>query len=123
MKSSADKCYLLVSISNKVNARIDNFDTSNSKCEKLLGVKLDNKLSFDDHVSELFKNVSRKIHALTRVTPYMNISKRHILMKAIFTSKFTYYSLIWMCWSLINNRKINSLHERCLRIIYQNKQP
>ena len=123
MKSNADKCYLLVSVSNKVNVRIDNFDTSNSKCEKLLGVKLDNKLSFDDHVSELFKNVSRKIHALMRVTPYMNISKRRILMKAIFTSKFTYYSLIWMCCSLINNRKINSLHERCLRIIYQNKQP
>ena len=36
------------------------------KSEKLLGVKLDHKLSFDDHISELCKKVSRKIHALSK---------------------------------------------------------
>ena len=41
MKSNADKCHLLVSTSNKVIIRIDNFDISNSKCEKLLGVKFE----------------------------------------------------------------------------------
>ena len=76
MKSNADKCYLLVSVSNKVNVRIDNFDTSNSKCEKLLGVKLDNKLSFGDHVSELYQNVSRKIHALTKMYKISNVQNK-----------------------------------------------
>ena len=47
MKSNADKCHLLISTSNKVNKRIDNFDISNRKCEKLLGVKFDHKLTFD----------------------------------------------------------------------------
>ena len=84
MKSNADKCHLLVSTSNKVKVRIDNFDIRNSKCEKLLGVKFDHKLTFDEHISELCKNASRKIHPLVRVTPYMNISKRCILMNAFF---------------------------------------
>ena len=45
------------------------------KSEKLLGVKLDHKLSFDDHISELCKKASRKIHALSRVVLYFkNIS-------------------------------------------------
>ena len=38
MKSNADKCYLLVNTSDKVNIRIGNIDICNSKCEKLLGV-------------------------------------------------------------------------------------
>ena len=45
------------------------------KSEKLLGVKLDHKLSFDDHISELCKKASRKIHALSRAALYFkNIS-------------------------------------------------
>ena len=45
------------------------------KSEKLLGVKLDHKLSFDDHISELCKKPSRKIHALPRAALYFkNIS-------------------------------------------------
>ena len=30
--------------------------------------------------------------------------------------------IVWMCHSRANNDKINRLHERCLRIIYSNKQ-
>ena len=58
MKSNADKCHLLISTSNRVNKRIDNFDISNRKCEKLLGVKFDHKLTFDGHISALYKNAS-----------------------------------------------------------------
>ena len=52
MNGNADKSNLLVSTSTKVNIRIDNFDISNSKCEKLLEVKFDHKHTFDDHISE-----------------------------------------------------------------------
>ena len=68
------------------------------------------------------KKTSRKIHALSRVTPYMNISKRHILMNAFFKSQFSYCPLVWMCHSRANNSKISRLHERCLRIMYSDKQ-
>ena len=44
-------------------------------------------------------------------------------MNAFFTSQFSYCPLIWMCHSRSNNRKINMLHERCLRIIYNDQQP
>ena len=111
MKSNADKCDLLVSTSNKVNIKIDNFDRRSSKCEKnLLGVKFDHKLTFDDHISELCKNASRNVHALVKVTPYMNISKRRILVNAFLTSQFRYYPLTWMYCIRNNNRKINCLH-------------
>ena len=52
----------------------------------------------------------------------MNISKRRILMNAFFKSQFSYCPLVQMCHSRANNGKINRLHERCLQIIYSDKQ-
>ena len=43
-------------------------------------------------------------------------------MSSFFRSQFNYFPLIWMCHNRTNNRKINRLHERCLRIIYNDKQ-
>ena len=82
MRINADKCHLLVSTNNTVKIKIGNSDITNSKSEKLLGVKFGHKLSFDDHIFELCKNSSRKNHALSRVASYMNISKRRVLMNA-----------------------------------------
>ena len=97
--------------------KIDKSDT-----EKLLGVKFDKKLAFDDHISDICKKAGRKISALTRVTPYIGIAKKRILMNAFFTSQFSFCLLVWMCHSCTNNSKINKLHERCLRIVCNDKQ-
>ena len=94
MKINADKCHLLVSTNNTVKIKIGNFDIINSKSEKLLGVKFDHKLSFDDHISELCKKAGKKIHALSRVASFMHISKRRILMNAFFKSQFSYCLLV-----------------------------
>ena len=75
MRINASKCHLLVSTNNTVKIKIRNFDITNSKSEKLLGIKFDHKLSFDDHIFELCKISSRKFHALSRVASFMNISK------------------------------------------------
>ena len=96
-------CWLVQIILSKKEG---NFDITKSKSEKLL-IKFDNKLSFDDHISELHKKASRKIHTLSRVASYMNISKRRILMNAFFKSQFSYCPLVWMYHSLAKNGKIN----------------
>ena len=53
MKANADKCHLLVTRDTDVTTKIGKFDVENSRKEKLLGVKIDNKLSFENHVSPL----------------------------------------------------------------------
>ena len=122
MKSNPDKCHLLVISCEKIKIEIGDFETENSKCEKLLGVHFDNRLTFDYHISELCKKASKKINALARVSQYKNLSKRKILMNAFFDSQFKYCALIWMSHSRTNKKKIESLQERCLRIIYNDKQ-
>ena len=51
----------------------------------------------------------------------MELPKRHILMNAFFKSQFKYCPIIWMFHSRCLNNKINRLHERCLRMIYNDK--
>ena len=77
---------------------------------------------FDQHITDQCRTASRKIHALARVIPFMNLSKRRLLMNSFFKTQFNCCPLIWMCQSRENNRKRNRLHERFLRVIYNDKQ-
>ena len=122
LKNNVEKCHVLVSNSKPVGIKIGDYTIDNNECEKLLGVKINVNLNFNDHISDLCKKASRKVSALARVTPLMGLSKRKLLMNVFFTSQFSYRPLIWMCHGRSNNRKINMLHERCLRIIYNDKQ-
>ena len=42
-------------------------------------------------------------------------------MNTFFRSQFSYCPLVWMCHSRTLNNEINTLHERCLRIVYNDK--
>ena len=68
-----------------------------------------------------YKQAARKFSALARVTLYMALAKKRVLMNAFFTWQFSCWPLIWMCHSRTNN-KINRLHETCLRIVCNDKQ-
>ena len=63
---------------------------------KLLGIHIDNRLNFDYHISQLCKKAGKKLHALTRVFKYMDISQRKLTANAFIMSQFLYLPLIWM---------------------------
>ena len=52
----------------------------------------------------------------------MDFSKKRLAVNAFFSSQFNYCPLIWMCHNRTYNNKINRLHERCLRMIYNDKR-
>ena len=79
------------------------------------------QLNFNEHLSDIISKASHKVNALSRVVPYMSLSKKKILMNSFFNSQFSYCPLIWMFHSRIMNNKINRLHERCMRLIYGDK--
>ena len=67
--------------------------------------------------SELAK-ANRKLTILGRMSNYLSENKKKILYKAFFESQFKYCPLVWMCHSRQANARINRLHERALRIVY-----
>ena len=60
LKNNVDKCHVLVS-TNKPGIKIGDYTVDNSECEKLVGVKVDLNLNFNNHISDLCKKPSRKI--------------------------------------------------------------
>ena len=68
----------LVTRDTDVTAKIGEFDFKNSREEKLFGVKIDTKLSFED-VSFLCKKASQKLHALGKDVNLMDLAKRKSL--------------------------------------------
>ena len=86
-----------------------------------MGIVLDNKLKFDKHVENICQKASKKLNALARETNYMEPPKRCTLMNAFLKAQFNYCPPVWMFHNRSLNNKINRLHERCLRIIYNDK--
>ena len=80
-------------------------------------MKFCSNLSFENHVTSLCKKASQKLHALARISYYMELNK---LMKAFITSQFSYCPLIWMFHSRNINNKIIRIHEGALRFVDQN---
>ena len=97
------------------------FKIKNTEFEKLLESKVVCGLKFENYLDRVIKKTSNKINAFSRVRPFMSLSKKKILMNSFFKSKFSYCPLVWMCHGRTINNKINHLHERCLRVIYNDK--
>ena len=118
MKANSDKSHLLCSTEEIVQANINNDIIRSSKSEKLLGVTIDCNLSFEEHVRNLCNKASQKLSALARISSYMCTKQKRRILKAFITSQFGYCPLIWMFCSRNLNNRINCIHERALRIVY-----
>ena len=121
MKGNTDKYHLITNSKEAINVKIGQSIVSNNKCMKLLGINIDNNLNFDIQIDEMYKKATRKLNALSRIVSYMSLPKRKIRMNSFFSSAFNYCPLVWMCHSRKNNNRINRIHERCLRLIYNDK--
>ena len=110
MKINTDKSHLLMSGDKQNIAKIDEYYIKSENQKELLGVLIDSNLTFVSHINNLCKKASQKLNALARISSYMNIRKKKVLMKSFITSQFGYCPLIWMFHSRALNNKINSIH-------------
>ena len=118
MKTNSEKSHILFSRNDNVSDNIDGHTIIFENKNELLGIILDSKLTFEDHINSLCKKASQKLSALARKAPYMCLEKRGTVMEAYIISQFGYCSLVWMLHRRGLNNKINSLYERALRITY-----
>ena len=96
---------------------IGNSIIKESDYEKLLGVTFDKKLNFTKHVEDLCKKANQKLHALARLSNYMDPVKLRLLMDAFIKSQFIYCPLVWMFHDRTINSNVNKIRERALRIV------
>ena len=119
MVLSPDKCsFILLGVHDDLQTNLvcGNETLKNSKQEKVLGVTIDNKLNFATYVSNITKNASIKFNVLARVQKYMTTDQKTVYYLLLLNLS----SLLWMDCTKHSIGRINSIHERCLRLIQQN---
>ena len=119
MKSNSDKSHLLVGNGKGETIKLGDQGIVGEKSVKLLGVVIDNNLTFNEHVSRLCKTANQKLHALAGISKFVSTEKLRTLVKAFIESQFNYCPLIWMFHSGQLNNKINKLREGALRIVHK----
>ena len=73
------------------------------------------RYSFEYHINRIYHKASQKRHTLSE-------DKKCMLFKSFIISQFNYCPIVWMCHGRGLNNKINNIHERALRIVYQDKK-
>ena len=85
---------------------------------KLLGITIDWKLNFNDHVKELCKKANSKSKAIARLRNYLHMDQKMLLFNSFIMSCFGYCPIVWMFCGKVSNEIMNRTHRRALRAIY-----
>ena len=104
LKANLKKPNLLTSSTQEIQINIGGMPTSNSKCEKLLGIHIDKKLTFEPRIRSLCKKARQKLNAFARIAYSLKFEERRLLLNAFITSQFSYTSVVW----IFHNRKLTN---------------
>ena len=89
---------------------------------KLLGVTIDSKLNFSEHVSSACKMASERIGVLMRLRDLIPTKATLQLYKSAVLPYLTYCHLAWHFCRASDARKLERSQERGLRAVYKDKQ-
>ena len=71
------------------------------------------------YIKNICRKAGQKLSALLRISSHINTGKKALLYKSMIESQFPYYPLVWMFCFKHSNNLINKVHERALKLIYQ----
>ena len=84
---------------------------------KILGLHLDNKLNFHEHVSKLCNKAGKQVQVISRLSRVLSESNKMLLYSSFVECYFNYCSLIWHFCSNANTYKLEKLQKRALKFI------
>ena len=87
---------------------------------KLLGITIDNRLNFNEHISSICKSAANQLNALVRLKTFLGGNERKVLVNSFVLSNFNYCPLVWFVSSSTSIRKIENLHKKALRFLLNN---
>ena len=86
---------------------------------ELLTLTIDKELNFSKHTDKLCHNAQYKLHALRRIRKNLSLEKAKMLGNAFTDSRFNYAPLICMFCRKGLYLKMQMIHHKTLKVIYQ----
>ena len=84
---------------------------------KHLGIEIDNKLNFNNHINTIYRSLANQLNALKRLRRFLGIEERKALIQSFVLSNFNYCPLVWMLSSVKSLNKIENLQKQALRFM------
>ena len=88
-----------------------------SQYVKYLGVHLDDNLSWDFHIKELSKKLSRTNGIISKLRHYVPKSTMLLVYYSLFYSHISYGISVWSLTSQKNIDVVNILQKKCIRLL------
>ena len=102
---------------NAIQVKIDQVVLISQPSVKLLGVTVDDKLGFTDHISTICKKAAIQVNGLKRLSSYLSKESMFKIFVSFVVSNFLYCPLTWHFCSKKDTRKVEKVQERALRIL------
>ena len=97
---------------------INDLTINSENSVKLLGIEIDNKLPFGQHISTLCNKVSNKLNTIGRIQKIMGFKEKEVLVNSFVYSNFNYCPLAWHFCSSKSLYEIGKVQERALRLLH-----
>ena len=85
---------------------------------KHLGMFIDNFLSWDEHINELSKKLSRFNGIISKLRHYLPKKNLISVYHAIFHSNLRYGCMVWSQSTVNKNNRLKILQKKCIRLMY-----
>ena len=107
---------------NSVKLVINPTEIEESRKVVLLDITTDNLLIFNEHIDNLCRTVNYKRHALRRIKKYLSLEQTKLLCNAFINSQFNYAPLVWMFCRKKQYLKIQKIHHKALKVVYNSNK-
>ena len=101
----------------KFSFQVDGNILSQSKNTKYLGVRIDDRFTWQDHIIELRSKLARNNNALVRLRKFVNLNTLKMVYYSLVYSHIQYCISIWGSAAKTNLYNIETLQRQSLRII------
>ena len=91
---------------------------SPSTSVKLLGVEIDDTLSFSAHIKTICFKAGQQINALARLSRTLNTQTKLVIFNSFILCHFNYCPLVWHHCSKQSMEKMEKVQERGLRLVF-----
>ena len=95
----------------------ENHPEKNARSYKLLGVYLDEYLTFNHNVNTLENKLSKSLYCVNRVKNMLSVKALRLLYFALFHPHINYCPIILNCTTTKNKPRIQKLQKKAIRII------
>ena len=97
--------------------RMNSTQVSKVSATKSLGVMIDDKLDWHDHIEKLTKKIASGIGALKRIRHLIPASTLHLIYQALIKPHFDYCDIVWGNCGKTLRDKLQKLQNRAARVL------